>query len=291
MSSREQGRNRLLELNSCKLSVANELIADLEDASQSLELAQFMDKVFDEYGVEQQTHSADSIILNHGTEMVESHFPALPEDGMTATYKRHRALHREDMAFLSWEHPMVLGCLDMITRSDFGNTAFCTFDFDGLPAGTLLLEAIFKISIPAPKSLQVGRFLSHSYLRIVVDDKGRDFNLALPEETFNSYVGRIPRITKQELVKRARPMITHLVEQAKLLAEAQQVKLIAEANAAMHEAVKPEQERLTRLATVNKAIRAEELDYLVSAEATLVDALASAQLVLDAVRVAIVAKS
>ena len=58
---------------------------------------------------------------------------------MTATYKRHRALHREDMAFLSWEHPMVLGSLDMITRSDFGNTAFCTLGYEGLAAGTLLL--------------------------------------------------------------------------------------------------------------------------------------------------------
>ena len=67
-----EGRNRLLELNSCKLLIANELIADLEDGSQSLELAQFMDKVFDEYGVEQQTHSADSIILNQGAEMLES---------------------------------------------------------------------------------------------------------------------------------------------------------------------------------------------------------------------------
>lgn len=291
MSSLEQGRNRLLELNSCKLSVANELIADLEDGSQSLELAQFMDKVFDEYGVEQQTHSADSIILNHGAEMLESHFPALPEDGMTATYKRHRALHREDMAFLSWEHPMVLGCLDMITRSDFGNTAFCTLDYDGLPAGTLLLEAIFKMSVPAPKSLQVGRFLPHSYLRVVVDDKGRDFNFALPEETFNSLVGRIPRITKQELVKRARPMITQLVAQAKLLAETQELELIAAADADMKKSVKPEQDRLKRLAAVNKSIRPEELAYLSSVESTLGEALGSAQLMLDAVRVAIVAES
>jgi ATP-dependent helicase HepA len=288
MSSLEQGRNRLLELNSCKLPVANELIADLEDGSQSLELAQFMDKVFDEYGVEQQTHSADSVILSHGTEMLESHFPSLPEDGMTATYKRHRALHREDMAFLSWEHPMVLGSLDMITRSDFGNTAFCTLEYDRLPAGTLLLEAIFKISVPAPKSLQVGRFLSHSYLRVVTDEQGRDFNTLLDEETFNQYVGRIPRITKQELVKQARPMINRLVITAKKLAEAQQKNIIDSAVAEMQAAMLPEHERLQRLAAVNKAIRPEELAHLNETQLVLAEALSSGQLVLDAVRVAIV---
>ena len=288
MSSLEQGRNRLLELNSCKLPVANELIADLEDGSQSLELAQFMDKVFDEYGVEQQTHSADSVILSHGTEMLESHFPSLPEDGMTATYKRHRALHREDMAFLSWEHPMVLGSLDMITRSDFGNTAFCTLEYDRLPAGTLLLEAIFKISVPAPKSLQVGRFLSHSYLRVVTDEQGRNFNTLLDEETFNQYVGRIPRITKQELVKQARPMINHLVITTKKLAKAQQKNIIDSAVAEMQVAMLPEHERLQRLAEVNKAIRPEELAHLNETQLVLAEALSSGQLVLDAVRVAIV---
>ena len=72
--------------------------------------------------------------------------------------------------------------------------------------------------MPAPKALQVGRFLSHSYLRVVTDDKGRDFNAVLNEETFNSYVGRIPKITKQELVKQARPMINLLVDKSKGLA-------------------------------------------------------------------------
>ena len=291
MASLTQGRNRLLELNSCKLPVANELIADLEDGSQSLELASFMEKVFDEYGVDQQSHSADSVILNHGAEMLESHFPSLPEDGMTATYKRHRALHREDMAFLSWEHPMVLGSLDMITRSDFGNTAFCTLAYEGLPAGTLLLEAIFKISVPAPKALQVGRFLSHSYLRVVTDDNGRDFHPILDESTFNQYVGRIPKMTKQELVKRARPMITRLVAHAKTLAKSQQNAIINDAVEDMHAAMSPEQERLKRLAEVNKAIRPEELTHLLSSETILAEALGSAQLVLDAVRVAIVTES
>jgi len=247
-----------------------------------------MDKVFDEYGVEQQTHSVDSIILNQGAEMLESHFPSLPEDGMTATYKRHRALHREDMAFLSWEHPMVLGSLDMITSSDFGNTAFCTLAYEDLAAGTLLLEAIFKISVPAPKSLQAGRFLSHSYLRVVTDDKGRDFNTVLDEETFNTYVGRIPKVTKQELVKQARPMINLLVDKAKSLAEQQHATIIDTAVSAMHATMLPEQERLQRLTKVNTAIRPEELVHLKESELVLAEALLSGQLVLDAVRVAIV---
>lgn len=287
----EKGRNRLLELNSCQHPVANELIADLESESQSNELASFMDKIFDEYGIEQEVHSTDSVILRPGVEMLDHHFPSLPEEGVTATYKRHRGLYREDMAFLTWEHPMVIGCLDMITSSNFGNTAFCTLEFGELDEGSLLLEAIFKISVPAPKVLQVGRYLSTSYIRVIADAEGHDLNTILNEERFNQHVGRIPKITKQALVKQARPIITNLVSHAIRLAGMQQKTIITDALASMNESIIPEHERLKRLSRVNKAIRPEELEHFSVRHASLVEALSSAQLVLDAVRVAIVTKA
>jgi ATP-dependent helicase HepA len=284
----QQGRDRLLELNSCNMPIANELVADLNEASNTLELASYMDKIFDEYGVEQQIHSADSIILEPGNHMVDHQFPSLPEEGLTATYKRHRALVREDMAFLSWEHPMVLGSLDMIINSDFGNSAFCTLDNDNLPAGTLLLEAIFTMKCPAPKSLQVGRYLNHSYLRIVADEQGQDFNELLTETTFNDAAGRIPRVTAQELVRHARPKITELIIQAKQLAVTKQQPIIDQAISTMQQSLQPEQDRLTALAAVNSTIRPEEIVYIEQSQQLLLEYLQSAQLSLDAVRVAIV---
>tara|TARA_R110001606_G_scaffold348746_1_gene498385 strand:- start:11178 stop:14042 length:2865 start_codon:yes stop_codon:yes gene_type:complete len=284
----QKGRDRLLELNSCDLPVANELVADLNEASNSFELTSYMDKIFDEYGVEQQMHSADSIILEPGNHMVDHQFPGLPEDGLTATYKRHRALVREDMAFLTWEHPMVLGSLDMIINSDFGNSAFCTLESDDLPAGTLLLEAIFTMKCPAPRSLQVGRYLNHSYLRIVADEQGRDFNELLTETTFNDAAGRIPRVTAQELVRHARPKISELIIQAQQLAVTKQQLIIDLAISTMHRSLQPEQDRLTALAAVNSSIRPEEIAYIEQSQQLLVEYLQSAQLSLDAVRVAIV---
>ncbi len=284
----QQGRDRLLELNSCNLPIASELVADLEEASQSSELADFMDKVFDEYGVEQQMHSADSIILEPGNHMLQHQFPGLPEDGVTATYQRHRALVREDMAFLSWEHPMVLGSLDMTINSDFGNSAFCTLESDDFAAGTLLLEAIFTIKCPAPKSLQLGRYLNHSYLRIVTDEDGRNYHEVLDEDTFNSLAGRIPKATAQELIRHARPKINDLIAQAKQSASKQQTEIIEQAVTTMHQSLQPEQDRLTALAKVNSSIREEEISYIADSQQLLAEYLTDAQLSLDAVRVAIV---
>lgn len=286
----ETGRNRLLELNSCDPTAAEELIAELETASQPSVLSAFMDNVFDAYGVEQQEHSADSVILSPGTAMLDSHFPGLDEEGLTATYHRHRALHREDMAFLSWEHPMVTGSIDMICNSDIGNTAFCTLDYPELAEGTLLLEAIFKVSVSASKALQINRYLSAGYIRVVVDDKGRDFNAAITEAEFNAAVGKIPTVTKQALVKQAKPMIEQLVEQANVVATRQREALISSALSTMQTEVHYEQQRLSQLAEVNTAIRPDELSHLDKVETTLSEVLSSAQLGLDAVRVAIVAE-
>ncbi|NQY26246.1 MAG: RNA polymerase-associated protein RapA [Piscirickettsiaceae bacterium] len=284
----QNGRDRLLELNSCNLPVAMELVEELEYSSQTTELSQFMDKIFNEYGVEQQVHSADSIIIEPGNHMLEHHFPALPEDGLTATYKRHRALVREDMSFLTWEHPMVTGSLDMVINSDFGNSAFCTLATNELAAGTLLLEAIFTMNCPAPKSLQVGRYINHSYLRIITDESGRDFSDVFDEARFNSMAGRIPKPTAQELIRQARPKISELVTQAQKLASAHQTKLIEHAIASMTTSLQSEQARLIELAKVNSNIRAEEIEYLEQSQQVLTQYLQSAQLSFNALRVVIV---
>jgi len=287
----QQGRDRLLELNSCNKVAAEAIVGDLEEMGRPTELSTFMDKIFDEYGVDQQIHGADSIIISPSDHMLHHHFPALPEEGITATYQRHRALVREDMAFLSWEHPMVIGSLDMLINSDFGNSAFCTLEYDGLPAGTLLLEAIFTLKCSAPRSLQINRYLNHSYLRVVVDEAGRDFKEDLTETVFNSMVGRIPKVTKQELVKQARNRINVLIKAAQQLAIKQQPEIIDQAIDNMKKTLQPEQDRLTALAKVNTMIRPEEIEYAEQLQQTIVDHLQTAQLSLNAVRVAIVTES
>ncbi len=286
----QQGRDRLLELNSCKTPIATALIEDLDDASQTGELTSFMDTVFDQFGVEQHAHSADSIIVEPGDHMLHHQFPALPEDGLTATYNRHRALVREDMTFLTWEHPMVTGSLDMVINSDFGNSAFCTIETEQFAEGTLLLEAIFTMKCPAPRFLQVGRYLKQSYVRIVTDEKGRDFNSILDETAFNEQAGRIPKVTSQELVRHARPKITILIEHAMQLAAQKQPAMIEQAITTMQQSLQPEQSRLVALAKVNSNIRAEEIEHIKHAQQLLNDNLNAAQLSLNAVRIAIVTK-
>ena len=66
-------------------------------------------------------------------------FPGLPEGGITGTYERGEALTHEDMHFLTWEHPMVTGAMDMMLSGEFGNSTLCALKAPFLKPGTLLL--------------------------------------------------------------------------------------------------------------------------------------------------------
>jgi len=286
----QQGRDRLLELNSCHKEHAQEVVDDVIAIANVQALSQYMDDVFDQYGVDQQIHSSDSFILKPTDHMMNANFPNLPEDGMTATFQRQTALSREDLHFITWEHPMVMGAMDMILTSEFGNATFCAVEFksDDVPAGTLLLEAIYTVNCPAPKYLQLPRYLPESQVRIVVDSNQRILTKSLSHDLLNRRVERIKKQVLQQLTQQARPQIQVLVEMAESQVKPKQKEIVEHAQALMMAESKEDIERLKTLAEVNPNIRKEEIIQLENNAAALASYLEHARLKLDAIRVILV---
>ena len=280
------GRDRLLELSSCHPKKAEEVIGDVVSSSGSLELESYMEKVFDHFGVDHQVHSQHAVVLHPGDHMSCHTFPGLSEDGMTATYRRAQAMIREDMHFLTLEHPMVSGATDMILSGDFGNTAFCTLKTSALKPGTLLLEAIFILHCPAPKRLQLHRYLPLTTIRIVVDSLNRDLSEVLSASKLDQMAQRVPLRSVQELIKHARPQISKLVDAAEKSAAPQRDGLIETALQQMRQILDAEIERLQALAEVNPTIRKDEIEYMQTSSEQLQRFLQGATLKLDAIRVA-----
>jgi ATP-dependent helicase HepA len=286
----QQGRDRLLELNSCHKEHAQQVVLDVMGASNVTQLMNFMDDVFDQYGVDQQIHGVDSFILKPTDHMMNANFPALPEDGMTMTFQRDTALSREDMHFMTWEHPMVTGAMDMILTSEIGNATFCAMELnsDQVAAGTLVLEAIFTINCPAPKFMQLPRYLSESSVRIVIDNNGRDLSEVLSHDFINAEATHIKKQILQQLIQQARPQIQAMVDEAEKQVKPQQTQIIQQAKAAMQAEAKEDIERLRNLADVNPNIRQDEVEQLEQTATALASYLDNARLKLDAIRVALV---
>lgn len=284
----QDGRDRLLELNSCDRPRAEQLLADVEETSDRLALSDYMANVFDQFGVEMQPHGPDSVVLHPTDHMLHDHFPGLPDDGMTATYGRTEALSREDMHFMTWEHPMVEGVMEMILGSDFGNTAVCTMKLPPLQPGTMLLEAIYRVQCAAPKAMQLSRYLPSATVRIVVDSNGNDLSKVLTQAHFDQLGQRVPRSTAQSLVRHGREQIQALLDKTEALATPQRDKAVNAAMGKVGELLGAELERLQALAKVNPNIREEELEFQQGQIDQLENYLDSAVLNLDALRVALV---
>jgi len=286
----QQGRDRLLELNSCDAGHAQIVINNVNELSHTLALSTYMDAVFDQFGVDQQPHNSDSFIIKPTEHMLNAHFPGLPEDGITATYRRSTALSREDLHFLTWEHPMVSGAMDMIINSESGNATFCALELaaPNIPAGTLVLEAIFKLHCPAPNYLQVPRYLSDGIIRVVMDSNGNDLSESLSHALLNTEAQRINKRTLLELIQHARPHIQQLVEKVQAQVKPQQAILIEQAISNMQAEAKDDQQRLKALAEVNPNIREDEIQQLEANANELLRYLNMAQLKLDAIRVGLV---
>lgn len=262
MAALQTGRDPLLELNSCDPALASELIEQIESEETSSELSGYMERQFNLYGVEQEHQSDQTLIIHPGEHMLEQHFPGLSDEGNTLTFHRMKALVREDVEFVTWEHPMVSDLIEQTLSGELGNAALSTMSVSGVDPGTLFLETIFALNSMAPKSLQLDRFLPVSPQRIVVNITGRDLSEVLPHEQLNELCKGLKRSMAHAVIKEIRNEIGTLLAHAQAIAEKAVPDLISEAEQAVEKQLGAEIQRLVTLQAKNPLIRDDEIEFL-----------------------------
>jgi ATP-dependent helicase HepA len=214
-------------------------------------------------------------------------FPGLSQDGMTLTYERGTALTREDYAFVTWEHPMVTACMEMLLGDDTGNSTLSLLEGHDLVPGTLLLEALYVLDPVAPRSLRAGRFLPPTLIRTLVDELGRDRRLQLPHERVAGLAKPVERALAAQAIRQSRERLGELIDIGARLANERKRVLIGEALRRMMEDYTSEIGRLQALRLVNPNLREQEIQDLQEEGLRLHRHLQASQLRLDALRVLI----
>src|SRR5690606_30074493 len=177
-----EGRDRLLEMNSFRPKVAERLVDQIKGEDADTTLENYFTRVFHHFGVEMEDLAPRTYFL-HPTSEATSVFPSLPGQGMGVTFDRKRALSREDMGFLSWDHPLTSSAMDMVLGSGIGSASFGILRGAGSPG--LLLEVLFVLETAREPGLYVDRFLPNTPLRIVVDHTGKEVTESYPVETID----------------------------------------------------------------------------------------------------------
>ncbi|MCP4767425.1 MAG: RNA polymerase-associated protein RapA [Gammaproteobacteria bacterium] len=280
----QQGRDRLLEINSCCPGQAEALIDEAMQRELDFNLFNFMERIYDCYGVNSEIRGRDGWVITAGDNML-TQMPGLPEDGMTVTYDRSAALANEDLHYLSWEHPFVRNAMDMILSSEFGNTALIALRYGGVKAGTLLAECHFLMDFSDDSGRHNERYFPNTSIRVIVDEGGQD-HAARPDLLATLQQSqRVDHDTAIKIVKARQSELTQMLELAELVADTQVPGLLAEARGNGRELLGHEVDRLVALQKVNPGVRDAEIEFFKEQLRHFEKALEHARLRLDAVRV------
>ncbi|WP_454008905.1 RNA polymerase-associated protein RapA [Aeromonas sp. Marseille-Q7275] len=282
----EQGRDRLLEIHSSGGAAAQQLVDKLAAEDDDTGMISFALKMFDEIGVNQDDRGENALVLTPGDHMLVSSFPGLPQDGMTITFDRNTALSRDDMALLSWDHPMMRGGIDLILGSEIGATSVALLKNKALPIGSILLELIFVAESAAHP--QLYRFMPPTPIRLLMDKNGQNLGEKVAFDAFNRQLTPVNRHLGSKLVTASQPVIHGLIGKGQAIADELKAGIVDKARAQMAQTLQQDLDRLEALKAVNPNVRDSELDYLRNLQAELHHLIDQTQLKLDAIRFIVV---
>lgn len=274
-----RGQDRLLERSSHRPLRSAWLIEKIREWDEDRCFEDFLMRLFEFSGLHIEELGSRRYFLLPGN-LKSDAFPSLPADGMTVTLDRQRALEREQEAFLTWDHPMVRGALDLMLGSQAGNAAFAVWDAVG--EKMILLEAWVLVECVAPSRLHVERFLPQTPLRVMVDHQGGEQteNAAFSHAVLRK--GDPGSLMRNEAVKRN--LLPKMLDRIRERGIIKSREVIDRALVLMHAEMSAEIARLRDLAVVNDHIKSEEITALEHRKAELGCVINQARVRIDAVR-------
>ena len=280
----ETGRDKLLELHSCHPTKARDMAQELSitHIEDEAELNDFIDLFTDAFGIEVADLGDDCITLAPGDHMLVPDMPHLPEDGFAATTRRDIALARDDVQFLSWEHPFIDQALELITSSTMGNTAVGYVELHDFNTGDCYVQLQFVATCPAPKHLGIERYLPADAMHLTFTPGG---DLKVNEPELASFVLPVPkRGTARGLVEQKTAEVKPLIHKLEKLGSNQLDKMIQRATDRAETAYQDRLQRLRAMVEQNPNIPAQLIREVEQEEVDVVKAISEAQLQMDSIR-------
>ena len=277
----EEGKDQLIEINSHSTEVSTELIGKIRESEKSAELESLMLRLFDLFGLGVDDAGRQTYRLTN-TERLPVNLPGHRGGTVVVTFDRELAVSRDDQVYLSWDHPIVTGCIEQMLGSHEGTTSFVIWESDGNP--TLLLEMVFVLECLAPAKLHADRFLPPTPVRVVLNHQGKP---ALGEDgrfvTLPDTMQHGPTHVIAEIAQ-VRDLISPMSKAAEKLANGQIEKMKALAKETMTNSLTAEVTRLESLAKLNENVREDEIESLKTEQAALAACLEQSRSRIDSVR-------
>jgi ATP-dependent helicase HepA len=257
----QDGRDRLLEYNSCRPIVAQEIVTALEDYDDNTLLPMFMKRFMASTNIDFDEQSNGTVIIKP-TDQMQVQGLDIDEEGMTATFYRDQAQIREDAQYLTLEHPFTESVMEIIRTQSFGSTNVAILKTNALKQGTILLEVWFKVDVIAPKALNLPSSLPTQLIRVLLTETGQDITAKLDPEIIKPYLHHLDSNSCRQVVKARREVIEQSYAQALDIAKGALPQLKEKAKEIYGSKWQYEIDRLSYLKQFNPSIRADEIQRL-----------------------------
>ena len=288
-SELQAGRDRLLEYNSCRPIVAQEIVQALEDYDDNSPLPVFIKRFMAATNIDFDEQSNGTVIIKP-TDQMQVQGLSLDEDGMTATFYRDQAQLREDAQYLTLEHPFTESVMEMINTQGFGSTNVALLKSNALKQGSVLLEVWFKVDVIAPKALNLPSSLPQQMIRVLLSETGQDLSAKIDSSILKPYLHHLDSNSCRQVIKARRDLIEERYNQALDIAKAALPNFKQQAKEVYGNKWQYEIDRLTYLKQFNPSIREDEISRLQRLQKQGIGLLDGLSVTAEAIQVLVVVK-
>ncbi|OTG73836.1 RNA polymerase-binding ATPase [Acinetobacter terrae] len=285
----QEGRDRLLEYNSCRPIVAQEIVQALEDYDDNTTLPMFMKRFMASTNIDFDEQSNGTVIIKP-TDQMQVQGLSLDEEGMTATFYRDQAQVREDAQYLTLEHPFTESVMEMINTQSFGSTNVALLKSNALKQGSLLLEVWFKVDVIAPKALNLPSSLPQQLIRVLLSETGQDLSAKIDPSILKPYLHHLDSNSCRQVVKARRDVIEQRYAQALDIAKTALPNYKQQAKEVYGNKWQYEIDRLSYLKQFNPSIREDEIARLQKFQSEGISLLDGLSVTPEAIQVLVVVK-
>lgn len=279
-----EGHDLLLDLNSFNNDIAQSVIKDIQNYNQ--DLRSYIELISNAVGLHFEDLNEFSYFIKPSENMYLPSYPALPNDGYSFTLDRDKALIRDDLQYMSWEHPLVQGSLDLFTNSEIGNMTVATHS-EKL-GQNIFFEFIFKLEIIHGLKSGAVQYLPITPVRVLLDASASDVTQKIPKSKLDPILTDIQSAGDREKVKQIpKDAFKQLLAKAQSLAKQRAPKYINKALEECNHNCDLEIFRLKELASVNPNVDQKEIQQWQEHKDKLIEQIKDADLSIDAIRVII----
>jgi ATP-dependent helicase HepA len=278
----EAGRDRLIEINSFDPEAGTQLTKAITQAESAEELKAFLEGMFDCMGIHAEPFDRDCLFAEPGDSMFSSYFPALPNEGMRMSFSRSKALKRDDLTLMSWDHPMVTGTLESVLAQEFGNVSVSSWGTKPKGCPPLLIEAYFLLECVADSHWYPDAYFPTQPIRVVMDAKsGKVVTDEWPAEKMHPHLVPVTQEQLQAVRQLPAAPLRALLEKATASAEKDRQSIVSESLRKMQNEVASELSRLKMLQGKNRLVSDVEINWWERRGAKLTESFDRARLRLD----------